>query len=416
MSTEAQRGSADRPALSRLVSLPESRFADEHWGSTPLLSRSSDLAHPFDDLFSADAVDELISERGLRTPFVRMAKEGSVLPAASFTSAGGYGAEIADQLDSEKVLSEFAAGSTIVLQGLHRTWGPLRAFTRQLVMDLGHPCQVNAYITPASSRGFDPHYDVHDVFVVQIAGEKHWTIHEPVHTDPLAGQPWTDHRAAVARRATGSAAIDETFRPGDVLYLPRGWIHSATALGGTSIHLTIGVAALTRFDALQQLVEGLAADADLRASLPLGAGFADAVELERSIGSVLDDAVSRLTTSADSLLPSVAARLQQRVRRSTRPEPLRPVATAASIESLDTDSGVQWRDGLAMRITEASESVSIGLDGRSITLPSLATEALRALESGSITRVGDLPGLDEDSAVVVARRLVREGVLVVRSA
>ncbi len=148
------------------------------------------------------------------------------------------------------MLEQFAAGATLVLQGLHRTWEPIASFTRQLVSDLGHPAQVNAYITPASSRGFDPHYDTHDVFVIQIAGAKHWMIHEPVHRHPLSDQPWTDHREAVADRARSEPRIEAVFEPGDVLYLPRGWIHSAVAQGGTSIHLTIGVRAATRHDLL----------------------------------------------------------------------------------------------------------------------------------------------------------------------
>ena len=80
------------------------------------------------------------------------------------------------------MLRLFAEGSTVVLQGLHRLWPPLIEFADQLAADLGHPTQVNAYVTPPSSRGFSPHYDVHDVFVLQVAGEKHWTIHEPVLT------------------------------------------------------------------------------------------------------------------------------------------------------------------------------------------------------------------------------------------
>ena len=95
-------------------------------------------------------------------------------------------------MSSDAVLRLFADGSTVVLQGLHRLWPPLIEFADQLAADLGHPTQVNAYITPPSSRGFSPHYDVHDVFVLQVAGEKHWRIHEPVLPDPLRTQPWTD--------------------------------------------------------------------------------------------------------------------------------------------------------------------------------------------------------------------------------
>ena len=170
------RGPSDRPALGRLIGIPTSEFASDYWGEQPLLTR---VDAGFDDLFSVRAVDDLVADRALRTPFVRMASEGTVLSPSLFTGSGGYGAEIGDQIDSDRVLEQFANGATLVLQGLHRTWQPIAAFTRQLVADLGHPAQVNAYVTPASSRGFDPHYDTHDVFVIQISGAKHWTIHEP---------------------------------------------------------------------------------------------------------------------------------------------------------------------------------------------------------------------------------------------
>ena len=92
------------------------------------------------------------------------------------------------------MLRHFADGATLVLQGLHRTWEPLLDFSQQLAADLGHPNQVNAYVTPPQSTGFSDHYDVHDVFVLQVEGEKRWRIRPPVHVAPLRDQPWTDHR------------------------------------------------------------------------------------------------------------------------------------------------------------------------------------------------------------------------------
>ena len=61
------------------------------------------------------------------------------------------------------------------------------------------PRQVNAYVTPAQNTGFSDHYDVHDVFVLQVAGEKRWRIREPVHPSPLRDQPWTDRRSESSR-------------------------------------------------------------------------------------------------------------------------------------------------------------------------------------------------------------------------
>ena len=61
--------------------------------------------------------------------------------------------------------------------------------------------QANAYVTPPQNQGFSAHYDVHDVFVLQIDGEKQWRIHSPVLMSPLRDQPWNDRRADVEKRA-----------------------------------------------------------------------------------------------------------------------------------------------------------------------------------------------------------------------
>ena len=410
---DAERGPVDRPALSRLLGVPAERFADEHWGASPLLTRAAELPGGFADLFSADAVDELVARRAVRTPFVRMANEGTVLSPDRYTAPGGFGAEIADQLSSDRVLEEYANGSTLVLQALHRTWAPLSDFTRQLVADLGHPCQVNAYVTPAASRGFDPHYDVHDVFVIQVHGEKRWTIHPPVHPDPLGNEPWTDHRAAVAREATGEAAIEATFRPGDVLYLPRGWIHSATAQGGTSIHLTIGVAALTRFDIVEQVMARAAEQGELRRSLPMGIDVSSEDELRTIVAETVADLIAGLQDD-DTAAARIADRLGRRLHDSTRAEPVRPLATIDALETMDGSSTVSWRHGLSARLVPEGATISVSLSSKTVTLPAESAEALTLLHSGKPAPAGALPGLDPDSSLVVARRLVREGILVVR--
>lgn len=408
MSAIHERGPSDRPALRRLTGIPTADFARTYWGERPLLTRSD---AGFDDLFSARAVDDLVADRALRTPFVRMAAEGAVLSPSLFTDSGGFGAEVGDQLDSTEVLEQFAGGATLVLQGLHRTWEPIATFTRRLVADLGHPAQVNAYITPASSRGFDPHFDTHDVFVIQIAGAKRWTIHEPVHRHPLADQTWTRHRDAVALRAQTEPAIDAVFEPGDVLYLPRGWIHSAVALGGTSIHLTIGIRAATRHDLLRHLLAEAADDVRLRAPLPLG--------LDPDERSGWADDLAATVAAAREILESErdGARAAAAVRRAfddaVRPAPVRPLETVDAIADLNGTHAVGWRDGLRARIEVDQQSVRIVLRRKTVALPVEASSAVQSLREVDHP-AGELPGLDRDSSLVVSRRLLREGVLVRR--
>ncbi len=336
-------GGAGDSALARCIACATELFAREHWGRAPLLSRAGGS---FGDLLSAAAVDELMSARGLRTPFLRMAKDGTVLPAARYTRGGGAGASIADQVADDKVLATLADGATLVLQALHRTWPPLVDFGRRLSAELGHPVQINAYITPPENQGFAPHYDVHDVFVLQIAGRKQWTIHEPAVTAPLDNQPWEQFRELVAARAAEASLIDTVLEPGDALYLPRGTIHAAKAQGETSIHLTIGVHPVTRYQLVRHLLELAQDDPQLRTSLPMGVDLSDPTVL----AGELADTVAALHSRLDAIAAADVARyVGTDLMRRTRPEPIGPLAQLALAADLRGDSAVQLRAGLRVR-------------------------------------------------------------------
>ncbi len=387
-----------------------SEFAATYWSARPLLSPAATLPSGFDDLFSSEAVDELLSRRGLRTPFLRLATEGRVLETGRFTRAGGLGAAIADQVADDKVLAEFVGGATLVLQGLHRTWPPLIDFAQQLSTDLGHPVQVNAYVTPAANRGFDAHYDVHDVLVLQVCGQKRWTIHPPVHEHPLADQPWTDHRAAVAARAQEPPAIDAVLEPGDALYLPRGWLHSAQALGETTIHLTVGLHATTRYDLLQALVAQAADVPELRASLPLGLRADRPDTLQADLDATVKALSERLTAATAS---DAAAAVGRRLDRTTRPEPIGPLAQSTAAESAAGHTVVRLRRHNRARLAERGEDqLDLVTTTRTVSVPAGCRAAVELLLSGRPVMVRELPGLDEADAVALVARLLREGVVV----
>jgi len=123
---------------------------------------------------------------------------------------------------------------------------------------------------------------VHDVFVLQVAGEKRWLVHEPVLRHPTRDQPWTDRRAAVEAAAQQEPLLDVVLRPGDALYLPAGYLHAAQALGETSAHLTVGVHPGTRGHLLAEILAQLATVESLREPLPLGIDVASSETAECS--------------------------------------------------------------------------------------------------------------------------------------
>jgi lysine-specific demethylase/histidyl-hydroxylase NO66 len=393
--------------LLRATGLSISEFAATYWGACPLLRRAAQLpGGDFSDLLSLAAIDELLSLRGLRTPFVRMTRNGDVLAPRRFTRGGGAGADIADQIADDKVLAEFSAGSTL---GLHRTWAPLAEFAVALSSQLGHPVQINAYVTPPQNQGFAPHYDVHDVFVLQFSGRKHWRVHEPVLQAPLRDQPWDARKAAVAARAADPPLIEAVLECGDSLYLPRGYIHAAASLGEISGHLTVGVHPVTRHTLVAELFAALAEDVELRSSLPVGVDLSD----PDVIGGELEATVAALRAAIDRFDRDAVARgVGRHLAAATRPAPLAPLQQFSAAATLGPESPVRLRRGLRLTLRKEDDQLVVGLFDKDLRLPAAVTEAVRAATSGRRVTADSLPGIDPVEGVVLLRQLLGEGIVV----
>jgi hypothetical protein len=371
-------------------------------------------AGSFDDILSLADVDRALTGSGLRRPAVRLVRDGDVLPPASYTrSARTGGTRVDDLIDAGRVLDLFSQGATIVLQGLHRWWAPAARFCRELELALGHPLQANAYLTPPGAAGLAPHHDTHDVFVLQVAGTKHWVVREPAIDTPLPRHT-TDHEVA----ATRPVLMEADLQAGDALYLPRGFVHSAAAQQGVSLHLTLGVLATTVHDVLRRLVEVAGDEVAFRRSLPLGWPYDDAAaaEMVKSAVSDLVDWLGRVDTDA------LAAQMRERFVANRRPLLDGQLLELAGLDEIDDDTVVVRRWGIVGSVVcdppladprgDGEARLSLTLGDRRLLLPTALEPAVRRLTDGEPHRVGDLADmLDGGSRLVLVRRLVREGVL-----
>ncbi|HEX7212054.1 MAG TPA: cupin domain-containing protein [Propionibacteriaceae bacterium] len=398
---------AEDSALARLIAVGRDRFADQYWGQQPLLSPAADLPGGFGALLSADAIDELVSQRGLRTPFLRVAKDGATLPDKAFTAQGGVGAGITDQVSDDRLVRLFADGSTLVLQALHRVWPPILEFCQRLTAELGHPVQANAYVTPPQNQGFSAHYDVHDVFVLQIEGEKQWRIHPPVLESPLRDQPWNDRKSSVERQAKQSPVLEAVLRPGDCLYLPRGYLHAATALGGVSTHLTLGVHVWTRFTlaerVMSQVMRSLAGNPVMRASLPLGVDVADPTAMRPDIELIT---AALLEAVAHPDLDQLSDSMLQDARRNQRAAPVGPLRQLRDAEAVTDDSVVALRRHVVASIDHTRSGLVLRSRAGDLTVTEADVAPFKALLNTGTASAGDL-GLD------LTRRLLLAGLVTV---
>jgi bifunctional lysine-specific demethylase and histidyl-hydroxylase NO66 len=376
-------------------------FLGQRFGREPHLHEGDGR---FDDLLSLADVDRALTGAGLRFPAVRLVRDGEVLERASFTRRARTGSTtVTDLIDAGRALDLFAGGATIVLQSLQRWWDPLARFCRELELALGHQVQANAYLTPSGAAGLAPHHDTHDVFVLQVAGTKQWRVAEPVVATPLPGQR-SDHDAA-ARQPT---LFETGLAPGDCMYLPRGYVHSARAQEGVSLHVTIGVLATTVHDLLRRVVDRTADEERFRRSL--APGYHDDPAAARS---VVKSAVTELLEWLERLDPEpLASELQDRFW-SRRPQLLDgQLLELAGLATLDDDSTVRRRHASICRYEPLGDRLRLGLGDRSVDLPAAVEPAVRRLAAGPPVRVGDLDDLlDGPSRLVLVRRLIREGLL-----
>ena len=365
-------------------------FLAEHWEQRPLIVPRDEPGR-FDDLLSEGDVERLVCSTAIRYPGFRLVREGSQIPVGAYTSEVSWRPPFTGTADVLRVVSEWEAGATIVLQALHVNWHPLAVFCRLLEDALGRSVQANSYSTPSGSQGFDVHHDTHDVLVLQVAGEKRWKLYDPLMELPLKHQ-----RYSSSLGGSGEPTDDFVLRAGDTLYLPRGWLHEAETAETDSLHLTIGIAAHTWLDAARGALAAVENEAAFRHDVARG----EAEGLESALAGQLD--------------PETVERRRRRKFVETR-RPIREdgLSQLRALARIGPETVLERRETVIADLEEADGTVTLVFEGKEIGFPAHAAPELRAcFEADEPFRAADLPGdLDAAGRLVLVRRLVREGFL-----
>ncbi len=370
-----------------LLSGDAQAFAQKVWASRVHLHQTD--PDRLVGLLSLDDVDTLLTSTAIRTPAVRLARDGSVLPESSYTKGGTLaGKPLTGLVDARRLFDLVDDGASVVLQGLQRYWPPLTRLVSDLEAELGHPCQANAYLTPPGSQGFAVHSDSHDVFVFQTHGSKRWEVH------------------------TDDGVQDILLEPGLVMYLPTGTPHAARAQDTASLHVTLGINQLTWRDLVRRAVTPLLDDVD-DAHLP-----AAYVDRPGSLGDGLADRLSALADAVRALDADALARGQAERFLSSR-----PVSVAGGLRDRFALPGItsgtllRRREGRPFTVVETDpgvDGVRVLLGDRYLDVPGRLRPVLERISEQHDLRPADLHDLlDPASALVLCRRLVREGAFTV---
>jgi lysine-specific demethylase/histidyl-hydroxylase NO66 len=377
-----------RLTLDRIVG-DRGDFGRHAWGEQPWRHRTDLCPAELDALLDVRGIERIL-DASVRTPFVRLVRADRTIPTSEYVMRARMAGELLDDVvDPLAVHRAFADGATIVLQGLQRIWHPLVVAALELERELGHPVQVNAYLTPADAAGLGRHADRHDVFVVQLSGTKRW---------------WVDGLGEL------------TLAPGDALYLPLGVLHDARTGPRHSLHLTIGVPRITYRDVLRRWLDGVALDV-LDAPLPIGHHAGTGPEAAGDLAfrfAALAEAAVAIASDTDRV-EAVAGAEARRQRERRRPVLDGRLANAADPPTVEAWTQLRTRDGVRVDVDDEPDADGrcvVRADGSTLRMPWAAHAAMTEVRDARVVSAPALSPLSEASALVLLRRLVREGVLV----
>ncbi len=246
-----------------LSPLKQSDFIEEVYGKDCLhIPGRSDR---FSGLFDWPSLNELLASVPLEYPRLRIMLDGSPVPRSDYESRvnSRLGGD-RPRLSAEAVYNALRRGGTLAIADVQELHSAVADAARLLQWELREQVSVNVYVSFGERAGFKLHRDPHDVFVLQVVGRKLWRV--------KVGQ---SDRALDVQNPQPSDLREHVVEAGDVLYLPRGWWHSATPMNEPTIHLAFGVSRPSRVDFLAWVARTLEEGEPLSAGVPMLAGRAE---------------------------------------------------------------------------------------------------------------------------------------------
>lgn len=393
-----------------LAPVSSEEFFARHWEQRPLVVARGDAGR-YAGLLDASDLEHVITsacEQGAKVELL----------------GDPEGAAVAQAESASVVFKAFRRGATVRVYGVQRLVKPLRTLCRELEQLFGFPVNANLYCTPAASQGAQLHYDTHDVLVLQTAGRKRWRVFPPLvslpltHVPPLPFEERTPllkyqrggprkGRADIEEEDCGELLHDLTLAAGDLLYLPRGFVHEARAGEESSVHVTLGVHALTWLDLLAVALGQVGnRDERFRRALPVGLHTNAPDGLPEQLAALLEAFARQADVRAavDEVAGSFIHH-RQALGEGALAGPDAP-------EEFDARTPLERRPGLLCRFVSEGATAGLVSAHAELWMPANFAPALRFVARAGRFRAAELPGpMSDESKLALARRLMKDGFL-----
>lgn len=391
-------------SLDKLISpLSIEEFFNSYWEKECLVLQRDNHSF-FDNLLNEADINEFLSRKDIYYPFIRVVKNGQVLPKSEYLKQPietGF-----DIVDVDKVFGIYNSGGTIIIQKGQLSISKLSEFCNEVENETNFSLNANLYVTQKNTQGFEPHYDTHDIFILQIAGKKSWRLYDSFFNLPLSSQSIS--KADSDRYLTTTPDSEIELLPGDLIYIPRGFVHDTFTTDSTSIHITLGVFPHTRIDLLKKMFEATEMKEEFRKFLPTKFSSSEErnyfIENFKTIFKKFIDDFSleeMLQTFEDNFLAERFANTQNRFSNSKL------------IDSISLETIIAVTKNISFKLSALpNDKISLKFYDKEIKFPKFIEEPLRSIIKAEKIEIKNIAGsIDDKSKIILTKKLLTEGFL-----
>ncbi len=375
------------------VSLEE--FFSEYYEKKHLVISRKNKYH-FDRVLNLKMLDEMLFSMDLYHPENRVIDNSM----DEFPDPKTYTIKNSKRIDPIKFTRYYAQGSTIVFSRAQDNLFKLRELTNKIGAFFKLPFQTNIYLTPVNSQGFAPHYDTHDVFILQFSGEKRWRIYDSTITLADKTQPFERGKFNVGK------IVDEfTLHQGDTLYIPRGIMHDAFCEDSSSGHITLGLIGKTWAEHLAELILSESKNhIALRKHPKFHQSGTNEFNEAENIIHILSDLVHDLESNN-----SIFSEYYAKQKAIT----IGMLNNIEQINKLNLNSLIKFREKEQIRILEDSNSIELQYYDIKITLPANCKSFIYTMISSEneVSLKNIKVEIDEESRILLTKELIKNGIV-----
>ena len=362
------------------------RFVEFLWNRAPFVRRG--LAPSFwQDLLTIADIDRIV---GSRRAEVQLLDDGLMLdPAGHRHPAEPMSAYDRTWVsDPAALIRGFRAGRSLLMLGVDEWWPPIERLCDRFIRLLRAHVGATVYVAPpgAHSRW---HYDHVHVFALQLHGTKRWQ---------LATVPGNEGRT--------QPCVEVVATPGDLIYIPKRFLHDVWARDEFSVHVTLGVEVPVWADILRDAVDTALGTA-LGGSIPpdMNRCRSDAMFDEQA-----DAALQTLRTVLETL--DANAIRSARDRRVSLRYPSAQGAFTQSVQAHQYRAERFVRVAQPVRFERSADGCHLQLADRVISLADRnLADPIEKLLASDVPLLLPTLGLSIADSIVLGRRLVAEGVI-----